>query len=226
MTIWYRGCSASRFLGPTLGSDLLHIAPFDGLGIVHLNPQKQREIPPSQVFTEWRRGWESNPRIKVLQTFLHIDLSYWIYMTYVCIDTGLGPHWDQIVHVDIPPQTDRQRFVVRVSSANPPHITGLPVKPTLDFGNFNSCSGIPYGLESTWVLLLAFRNLRLPHSLFCWGGSEERDGRHYLGPSLPGAAGGASHRCGRLSDRAPFPAIPLDDQLSALPATPPAQPVP
>ena len=33
--------------------------------------------------------------------------------------------------------------------------------------------------------------------LLWWRGAGERDGRHYLGPSLPRAAGGASHRCGR-----------------------------
>ena len=33
--------------------------------------------------------------------------------------------------------------------------------------------------------------------LLCWRGAGERDGRRCLGPSLPSAAGGASHRCGR-----------------------------
>ncbi len=31
-------------------------------------PRKSRELSRTQGVTEWRRGWESNPRIKVLQT--------------------------------------------------------------------------------------------------------------------------------------------------------------
>ena len=74
------------------------------------------------------------------------------------INTGLGPHWDQIVRRDLQPQPDSDSLygfrqqILFTSLINPPS------RP-LYRGSFTSCSEISFALGSTQVLSLAFRNL-------------------------------------------------------------------
>ena len=55
-------------LGLTVRFDLLRTTPFAGLGVRHVHTLRERQLSVIQEDTGWRRGWESNPRIKVLQT--------------------------------------------------------------------------------------------------------------------------------------------------------------
>ena len=74
------------------------------------------------------------------------------------IDTGLGPHWDQIVHMDLQPHAALPRYVGRVSSADPLNIVDCQQNRIQACVRFISSSGAFFGLESKQVFLLAIRN--------------------------------------------------------------------